>query len=402
MESSKTSTISVEKNFLSELLQGVLGGQSVTVGEWQEETLEGGFELDSAIHRLYGTATIDGRTQAWSLIVKVIRSSENSADPQGCHYWKREMLAYQSGFLKELPGKLAAPHCYAITEQPDASVWIWMEDVKDDNPQPWSIDQYAQVARHLGQFNGAYLAGRPLPADPWVTHDWLRKYLEGAVPMMEFILQNPDNTIISNRFPGIAFPMMLALWDEYPHLLKVLDHLPQTFCHQDAFKRNLFNRAGELIAIDWSFSGIAPVGSELAVLLGCAFDFGNFPSSQANDLDKACFTAYLDGLRQAGWHPDEHQVRKGFTITLLLRYVLAASIGEVLPKMMNENTRQQGIEEMDVSPEKAGVEDAAVVAYLQSIGMEAIRSVGLVVLIRSLAHIAWYVIWLGNKRRSRV
>lgn len=400
MNNSQTS-IPVEKEFLEGLLQRALGCRSVNVGEWEGQALSGGFELDTAIQRLSGVAVCDGQTRPWSLIVKVIRAAARNAEPQGYNYWKREALAYQSGFLNELPGKLAAPRCYEVAEQPDGSVWIWMEDVKDNLQHPWSIEQYARVARILGQFNGAYLAGRPLPADAWVTHDWLRKYLEHAAPMVEFVRQNPAHPTVQLMLPGITLPMMLAGWDEYPRLLQVLDHLPQTFCHQDAFERNLFNRGDELVAIDWSRSGIAPLGAELAPLIGVAFNMAKFPSSQAKDLDQACFAAYLEGLRQAGWHPDPRQVRKAYTLTVSLRYALGGMIGEALPQLLNEKTRQHWIEGMDVPPEKAGESDAGMVAYYQSIFVESLRLSGLEVMSRFLVRTLGYAVRLSKKRRSR-
>lgn len=212
---------------------------------------------------------------------------------QGYRYWKRETQAYQSGLLQALPGQVTAPRCYDIHEEPDGSVWIWLEDIKDEQGHPWSIERYARVARHLGQFNGACLVGRPLPSDAWVTHEWLRTYLRHAAPMVEFILQNPAHPTVQSMLPGIALPLTLAFWEEHTRMLNVLDELPQTFCHQDAFGRNLFYRREQVIALDWSYAGIAPVGAELAPLIGVAFGLARFPSSQAKELDQACSEGYL-------------------------------------------------------------------------------------------------------------
>lgn len=189
-------------------------------------------------------------------------------------------------------------------------------------------------------------------------------------------------------------------WDDHPRLLKVLDHLPQTLCHNDAFGPNLFNRRDEVVAIDWSFTGIAPLGAELAPLVGAAFGLAKFPSSQTKDLDQACFAAYLEGLRQAGYHPDPRQVRKGYTLTVMLRYTLGAAIGEELPGLLDEKTRQHWIEGLGARPEKAGETEAGIVAYYQSIFIEALMSLGLAVMSRILLRILAYAVRLGEKRRS--
>lgn len=397
---SKGISIPVEKEYLEGLLQKVLGCSPVALGEWEEHRLSGGLEYGTAIYRICGEAGCNSKTHPWSLILKSIHPGARDPDPQGFDYWKREALAYQSGFLIDLPGKLAAPDCYEVAERPDGSIWIWMEDVQDDHPGPWSIEQYAQVARHLGLFNGAYLAGRPLPAETWISHDWLPRYLEHAALMVDFVRQHPAHPIVQLMFPGLSLPMTLAAWDERSRMLKALDHLPHTFCHQDAFKRNLFLRGDEVIAVDWSFTGIAPVGAELAPLIGAAFGLAKFPSSQAMELDKACFSAYLQGLHQAGWQPDPRQVRRGYTLTVVLRYVLGATLGQELPGLLDEKTRQHWIEGMEGNPEKAGESDPGIVAYFQSIFIEALRSLGLASMLRFLGITLGYAIRLGRKRRS--
>jgi hypothetical protein len=333
------------------------------------------------------------------LILKIIRPEAQFDDPQGYRYWKREILAYQSGLLQGLPGQVTAPTCYDIDEKSDGSVWVWLEDIKDEQEHPWSIERYARVARHLGQFNGAYLVSHSLPGETWITRGWLRKYLDHAAPMVEFILQNPGHPTVQLMLPGISLLMTLALWKEHTRMLRVLDELPQVFCHQDAFGRNLFYRDQQVIAIDWGYAGIAPVGTELAALIGVAFGLARFPSSQAKELDQACFEGYLEGLRQSGWDPDLRQVRVGYTFTMLLRYVLGATIGEALPGLLDEKTHGHWVEGLDTSEEKAGESEPGIVAYYQAISMEALKLLGLGSMTRVIGNMAGYAIRLAGKRR---
>lgn len=391
-------SIPIEKEALERLLQEALGCKSAIVGEWHSQELKGGFEYGCFIHRLNGAAICDGKPETWSLIVKIIRPGTRGAGPEAYNYWKREALIYQSGFLKDLPGKLAAPRCYAVTEQSDGAIWIWMEDVKDDFQHPWSIEQYARVARALGEFNGAYLTGRSFPTGAWVRRDWLRKYLEHAAPMMEFIRQNPAHPTVKWLFPGIFRLVMLALWDEHPRLLKMLEAMPQTFCHQDAFGRNLFNRGDQLVAIDWGFSGIAPLGSELVPLVGVAFGLAKFPSSQAQDLDRACFSAYLEGLRLAGWQPDPRQVRKVYAISLVLRYLLGATIGEIMPALLDEHIRQQWFEGLNAPAQPSGEADSGTAAYIRTIFFEALNLLGPLAIGRIVVRSMGYAIGWGKRQ----
>jgi hypothetical protein len=202
-------------------------------------------------------------------------------------------------------------------------------------------------------------------------------------------------------FPGITLPLTLAFWKEHRRMLKVLNELPQTFCHQDAFGRNLFYRRGQVIAIDWGYAGMAPVGAELAPLIGAAFGLAQFPSSQAQELDQACFAGYLEGLRQAGWQPDPRQVRIGYTATVFLRYTLGATVGELLPGLLDEQTHRHWVEGLGSSEEKAGETDPGIAAYYQSIAIETLKLLGLGSMSRVIGHAVGYAIRLASERRSK-
>ena len=389
----------ISQENLEIILERVIGDPSAQIRDWSAESLGGGLEIGSSIHRLGGKALTGGEEQSWLLILKIIRPEDEFDDPQGYRYWKREVLAYQSDSLYNLPGQITAPTCYAVDEKPDGSIWLWLEDIKDEEEHPWSIERYRQVARKLGQFNGAYLVGRALPSQPWIAHDWLRKYLDHAAPMVEFISRNPAHPTVQLMLPGIILPMTLASWKGHTKMLRVLDELPQVFCHQDAFGRNLFCRGDQVVAIDWGYAGIAPVGAELAALVGAAFGLAQFPSSQAKELDQACFDGYLEGLHQAGWQPDPRQVRLGFTLSMLLRYVLGATIGEALPGLLDEATHDHWVEGLDTSEEKAGESESGVVAYYQAINIEAMKLMGQWFILRFIGRTAGYAIGLSGKRR---
>ena len=304
------------------------------------------------------------------------------------------MLAYRSGLLKDLPGPFAAPRCYAIQEQPDGSAWIWLEEVQDELDHPWPIERYAQVARHLGRFNGAYLAGHPLPDDAWLTHNWLRNYLRRAAPMVDWVLQNPAHPVVRRALPGLVLPLTLAFWDAFGRNL----------FYRDAPKVGDFfdevSEVAEVVALDWGHAGIAPVGAELAPLIAMAMSLAKFPSSQARELDRACFEGYLEGLREAGWEPDVRQVRAGFAFSLPTRYTLGAVIGELLPELLAEETGARWVENAGVSEEHAGETEAGIVSYYQSLAIEELELLGLGSILRVLGRTLYYALGLARVRRS--
>jgi hypothetical protein len=178
----------LNKPYLTDLLGKALGRSGIKVIDYKVKSIHGGLELDSLIYRVQGNAREAGKTFPWSLILKTVTPSEKLLKPDGLRYWKREALAYQSGLLHQLPGgNLAAPLCYEVSEQPDGSLWLWLEDIQEDIGTSWAVEHYAVAARHLGQFNGAYLTGHAaIPDEPWITRNWLRKYMENASSGFDF------------------------------------------------------------------------------------------------------------------------------------------------------------------------------------------------------------------------
>jgi hypothetical protein len=166
-------------------LRCLLGSDRVTADTWQVAPLQNSFGgATGGIFRVAGSARASDGTVPFALVLKVIRAPVSGtlgapsvgADPADGSYWKREALAYQSGFLDELPG-LVAPHCYGVEEQADGAVWLWLEALQDDGGPTWPLDCYGTAARHLGQFNGAYMIGKPCPEYAWLSRHWLRDWI---------------------------------------------------------------------------------------------------------------------------------------------------------------------------------------------------------------------------------
>jgi len=130
-----------------------------------------------------------------SAVLKLVAHSDggsvnwrSGADPSHWYYWRREVLAYESGLLASLPGRLRAPRCYAATARDDGGVALWLEDLGGASAAAWPIERYGAAARHLGETQGSYLVSRPLPTDAWLSRGWLRSYLaqrEGDLALLE-------------------------------------------------------------------------------------------------------------------------------------------------------------------------------------------------------------------------
>ena len=262
-----------------------------------------------------------------------MRAPINHTDPTYWNYHRREILAYQTGLLSDFPGGLSAPRCLGISEYAEDLCWLWLEDVSDSGRRTWSLAEYGLAARHLGRFNGAYAAGHSLPAVPWLSQHWLRGWLaeeeRGCLETLKLLRDKPfwEHPLLMFAFHRPITDEVLRLWDNHAALLSVLDQLPRTFCHMDAYRPNLFIRRDahgmdQTVAIDWVFAGIGGIGEEIANLLAASLIWFEHDAAEARDLDMVIFTGYLDGLREAGWQGDLRVARLGYTAACALRWGL--------------------------------------------------------------------------------
>jgi Phosphotransferase enzyme family len=305
-------------DFIS-LARQVLGKAAVEVLEWQCQRLSaGGSEMSGGlgVYRISGTARDQDSPYPWSLILKITSgSAAGSQEPAAWNYWKREVTAYQSGLLDQLPGSLRAPRCYAIAEYPGDEFWMWLEDVRETMPD-WTMEQHHLAARHLGEFNGAYLTGYPLPdGKPWLTRGRTREWTTFAQSLLEPNRQYADTPSTRRLFLGDSFERAYALWSNYQPLLEAFEGLPVCFCHHDAFRRNLFAHpdTSDTIAIDWAIAGFGRVGEEVGMTTANNILWMEVPVSQAKELDQAVFSGYIEGLQTAGWNGDMRLARLGYT-----------------------------------------------------------------------------------------
>ena len=321
---------------LQPIVDQILDRPHAEVLNWQIQPLSGGAaehtDRGFGIYRVTGAARDDSGETPWSAVVKILGPSDRPDHNKPGHhgYWKREVLAYQSGILEQLPGNIVAPRCYAIQVLPDEKHCIWLEAV-DESERHWTMAQHQLAARHLGQFNGAYLTGQPLPGQaPWLlpgrTHQWLT---ELQMPDKEQLLLYSESAV--NRWISKeSIARIMRLWAARQTLLAGLDRLPDCFCHHDAFRRNLMLRqsesgAVETVAVDWSYTGPGKVGQEIAVATAITLQFLEVGADQARDLDEAIFAGYSAGLRDAGWPGDLRLARFGYTVTAALTFGVAFS-----------------------------------------------------------------------------
>ena len=318
------------------IVQQAIGEPAEEIPEWQMQKLSGGagehIGFTLGLWRITGTARVQRRELPWSVVLKMAGPSaiETHNEPDSPEYWKREVLAFQSDALDHLPGELVAVRCYGVDELADGTYRIWLEDVHEMEAD-WTMEHHRLVARHLGKFNGAYLAGMPLPEPaPWMLPGHLQYRVERNPPDKELLFQFSE-TDLGRWLPKQSVERMVDLWAQRAQLLDAFERLPVCFCHHDAIRRNLMlreNGDGELetVAVDWQKLGPGKVGQEIGVTTAVNLIFLDVSGAHARELDDAVFAGYCAGLRDAGWLGDVRLARFGYAITAGLEFGVAFSI----------------------------------------------------------------------------
>lgn len=265
----------------------------------------------------YSGTTTDGRT--WSTILKVLRRPLSP----WMEDWRREADVYASRFLDSLPPGIVAPRVYAIDDT-EAQISLWLEDVVESVAE-WPLARYAVAARDLGRFNGAYLTRRARPDAPPLRSDWLAGWVAMAGERFTQFIDDPavvDHELVRRAVPREWLDRLRALHEQRTRLLAMLERLPPTVSHLDAWRANLIARdtdgATETVAIDWSLVGLAPAGQEVAIFVTGARLWLSLGPAEADAIGDLSFLSYLEGLRDSGWAGAEADVRFAYAASAAL------------------------------------------------------------------------------------
>jgi hypothetical protein len=271
-----------------------------------------------SLERVVGRARVRGEELEWSVIRKRTGSAAE-APPALIERARREARVYGSGLLDDL-GALRAPRAHRIEVAEDGAVVMWLEDVRDDAPGPWSPVTFARAAEALGEANGRQL-GRPLAAFPWLVQDWADRQSEPVdePTVVAAIAARAREPRVRGAMGSDVGERTTRMVHDQPAFIAALGRLPRTLCHHDAARSNLIARSDAIVALDWESAGPGPLGADTATLVSGSVRKGDAPADDLEALDDAVFAGYVEGLRASRWSGDERAVRLGHVMSLALR-----------------------------------------------------------------------------------
>ncbi len=357
MESAASPLIhSIDASTLTPIVRTALQRASFQVQDWQASELGGGAgnPVSLGLFRFKGSGQDQGTRLDWSVVLKVIQSPANvgwtnmgeSDDQSHWNYWRRELLAYQSGLLLTLlPAGMAAPQCYAAAELPENVAYLWLEDIVDSYDGDWPLERYALLAYQIGLLNGRYLAANSRPAISWLGNHLVRQWID-LIPWRSIPWEHPR---VLQRYPRPEENPFRRMLLENERFFDSLNKLPQTISHGDTYPTNFKSRdvngdQTQTVALDWALMGMAPVGDDLGQLV-----FGtqqNLKDVNPEKIEQELFERYVTGLHDSGCSLEPQQIRFGYTASAALR------VGLFQLFLLGEDLRHSAAGSAQVNEEK--------------------------------------------------
>jgi hypothetical protein len=284
-------------------------------------------DTTAGLFRFSGESQGGSGRQPWAVVLKCIHNpTVESQQPREYSYWRREIMAFQSGFLQRLPPGVRAPRGYGVMEN-EHGAWLWIENIQETTGKQWSLDYFRRAARKLGRFQGAYLCGTQLPDYPWLCQPffsvgWKEQNYWPGLLSPEFEQNAWKSTIVQSALDDRQKFRLLQLFVEKLRFDEVNYRLPQVLCHNDVHRKNFMwtqkpqTGEEELIALDWAFTGPGALGNDLGELLGNSLYFFDYDPQEVETLEAALLDGYLTGIADNRARIDPRLVRLGYLISL--------------------------------------------------------------------------------------
>jgi hypothetical protein len=271
----------------------------------------------------------DGSARGWSSVAKLVDLQEQ---PDGWTQWTRpeiEETVYEEHYFAGAGSGFRPADCYGVSRTEDGVSIFWLEDLTEARRQPFAVAELAQMATHLGEWNGRYLTPPTLkfglPTDIFDIRVNLPVFLKTYALSKEV-----DPAVFAPYYRDVPIEAL----HEFRALVRAQNERTKQHPHGLAFGDcqlgNLFAADGNTIAVDWTSLASEPVGADGGAMIGSAFTWGTGVAEVARH-EGDLFEAYLAGLKAGGWRGNRDDVRRGYFCQF--GHYLATGIG-LMPVLM--------------------------------------------------------------------
>jgi hypothetical protein len=302
--------------------------------------------MDALVHN-EGNAATGGiwrvRGPAGSAVLKIARPPvaepvgspmwQTSADPPHWNNWRREVLAYMTGFNAQVyaDAGIVAPALLDAAERPDGSIELWLADATGAPGYSWPVSRLGEFARQLGAAQARWV-GR-VPDLPWLSRRWLAQYLAHGPASAVWISGDEHwNHAVAAAWPATVRDELRRLWARREAVLALAEAVPRTVCHLDVWPNNLFEDGPTSVLVDWSFTGEGGIGEDAANLIVDAVADGLMDVALLPEIADAVIEGYVAGLREGGWVGPPDAVRRAVMVCGTAKYCWFAplALGRVI------------------------------------------------------------------------
>jgi hypothetical protein len=227
------------------------------------------------------------------------------------------------------------PRAHAVVDLDADTTVLWLDDVRAVDVQ-WDRARLAHAARLLGRLAASPRVQPVATVGDPQQHRTLRTFTEGRLAHQVVPALRDDGVwrhpLITAAFDDALRRDLLAAADALPAVVDELEAMPYGAAHGDACTRNLLVTADhpELVLIDFGLWGPEPLGFDLGQLLLGEVQLGERAAHHLPGDERACLSAYLEGLRLEGCAVDEATVARAHALQMLVFAAVPAVPVEML------------------------------------------------------------------------
>jgi hypothetical protein len=300
----------IPEHELSRVAAGVLG---LTAARIDGRPTLSEITTPHAEDRTIGIVKVSGTAggRPWASVVKIVDLAvPEAARVAGVTAPQNEEIVYEEGYFASDGLPFRPARCYGVSRPGEALKVIWLEDLTGATPPPFSLDQIAQVARQIGEWNGRQAAEPQAVAfavgqDAYIPR--LRRFMH--VPFLEKLRALDGTPLVRAMYGDQPIDIAFTFFALMQELLDRNRALPHSLCFGDCSAGNLFVLGNETVAVDWASLTNDPLGCDGGCSVGSCFTWGP-DYAEVLVHERELFTHYLDGLSSTGWRFDPLDVRR--------------------------------------------------------------------------------------------